>query len=274
MTKRKNKRNQDTPFGGVYIFAKNLKNEGQISSEGKTAVTHIETDKYSGKGSVLAKSTEHARKNEKLFRNPFFIIAVLSILIAFISIPWWPQFIHFINGNTSNQIKENNSLNQKVQQTPTPNAPQPNNGELRALDPLETNKDISRLPNGIYGYTYAFSITRFINETSNGLSLTNQIDKYKFEIQKINNEISILGFVDETTFSKMGEIGKDNPLAIMLFPINWKNDKKLISIPIMSFVDVSSRDIDLDQLARMSVLEGKLSAVDLRNIRIYRNDSN
>lgn len=68
----KQKETKNMPFGGVYIFAKNIKNNGQILSEGENTVTHIETDRYSGRGKISAKSTGFAKKKEKLIHNPFF----------------------------------------------------------------------------------------------------------------------------------------------------------------------------------------------------------
>lgn len=88
------------PFGGVYIFAKNIKNEGRILSEGKTAVTHIQTDKYSGKGEVSAKSVRSIKnRNKKLYQNPSIMIPLIGLVVAIISIPWWPQIFQKISGS-------------------------------------------------------------------------------------------------------------------------------------------------------------------------------
>ncbi|OGH19339.1 MAG: hypothetical protein A2868_01610 [Candidatus Levybacteria bacterium RIFCSPHIGHO2_01_FULL_40_15b] len=38
--------------GQVFIFSKDVKNDGQIISTGEGAKTHLETEKYSGRGSV------------------------------------------------------------------------------------------------------------------------------------------------------------------------------------------------------------------------------
>lgn len=43
------------PVTGVFLFSKEVKNDGQIVSEGKKPVTHIETEKYSGKGLIKSK---------------------------------------------------------------------------------------------------------------------------------------------------------------------------------------------------------------------------
>lgn len=46
------------PFGGVFIFSKVIKNDGVIRSEGKQAITQIESEKYSGEGKMLAESLD------------------------------------------------------------------------------------------------------------------------------------------------------------------------------------------------------------------------
>jgi len=47
--------------GQVFVFSKNIKNNGKIISSGSGAKTHIKTDKYSGVGSVES----HARNSKK-----------------------------------------------------------------------------------------------------------------------------------------------------------------------------------------------------------------
>lgn len=46
------------PVTGVFIFSKEIKNDGQIISEGKRPITHIEAQKYSGKGLVQSKQVK------------------------------------------------------------------------------------------------------------------------------------------------------------------------------------------------------------------------
>ena len=53
--------------GQVFILSKNIKNDGQIVSYGENAKTHIETEDYSGGGSVESHSRIY--KEEHLFRK-------------------------------------------------------------------------------------------------------------------------------------------------------------------------------------------------------------
>lgn len=47
--------------GQIFIFAKKIKNDGKIMSSGNNAKTHLQTEKYSGTGSVES----HGQKSEK-----------------------------------------------------------------------------------------------------------------------------------------------------------------------------------------------------------------
>ena len=56
----KEKNNTD-PITGVFIFAKDIKNDGQIISEGKRPITNIQTNNYSGKGTLKSIQTKLTR---------------------------------------------------------------------------------------------------------------------------------------------------------------------------------------------------------------------
>ena len=47
----------------VFIFSKDIKNDGKIVSSGDRAKTHIETETYSGTGSVESHSQELQKEN-------------------------------------------------------------------------------------------------------------------------------------------------------------------------------------------------------------------
>lgn len=55
-----NMADNNDPVTGVFIFSKEIKNDGRIISEGKRPITHIKTEKYSGKGIVQSKQENTA----------------------------------------------------------------------------------------------------------------------------------------------------------------------------------------------------------------------
>ncbi|HOD01646.1 MAG TPA: hypothetical protein PKH50_02925 [bacterium] len=60
--------------GQVFIFSKDIKNDGQIISSGIGAKTHIETETYTGRGSV--ESHEMTVNEQKWFKKHFREIVV------------------------------------------------------------------------------------------------------------------------------------------------------------------------------------------------------
>lgn len=129
---------------------------------------------------------------------------------------------------------------------------------VRPLEPLETDKDIGKLPNGIFGYAYAFLIESQAKNNV-GLKLSREPSKNRFEVQKIKDEIFILGYVDEVSFSEIGELNGSEAKDIILFPTNWKGNKHPAVIPINSIKDISTRDIEVDDdilgVSEMPILE-------------------
>lgn len=69
---------KNDPVTGVFIFSKEMKNDGKIISEGKRPVTHIQTEQYSGKG--LIQSKQIFTVNEKWYQK------------------WWVQLIFIVVG--------------------------------------------------------------------------------------------------------------------------------------------------------------------------------
>lgn len=66
------------PVTGVFIFSKEMKNDGKIISEGKRPVTRIQTEHYSGKG--LVQSKQIVTVKEKWYQK------------------WWIQLIFVVTG--------------------------------------------------------------------------------------------------------------------------------------------------------------------------------
>lgn len=69
------------PITGIFIFGKEIKNNGKFISEGTRPVIHIQTDKYSGGGVVKSKETKSY--SEKWYQKWWgqIVIAVIGGLI-------------------------------------------------------------------------------------------------------------------------------------------------------------------------------------------------
>lgn len=67
--------------GQVFIFSKDIKNNGKIISSGTGAKTHLETEKYSGTGSVESHSQAISR-NSWTMRNTNQVVVGLIVTIV------------------------------------------------------------------------------------------------------------------------------------------------------------------------------------------------
>lgn len=75
------KQNDNEPVSGVFIFSKEMQNDGEIVSRGGKSITHIVTDKYSGIGKVHSIQTN--QEKEKWHQTWWGVILIgLSITIV------------------------------------------------------------------------------------------------------------------------------------------------------------------------------------------------
>ncbi|OGD84117.1 hypothetical protein A2572_03255 [Candidatus Collierbacteria bacterium RIFOXYD1_FULL_40_9] len=154
------------------------------------------------------------------------------------------KFIDTPQATLSSNVEESRN----VQSVTTPTT-------VRTLEPLETGKNIDRLPDNMYGFEDSIDIAAYIKYPNNfPLKLSNS--NYKnFEIQKINNVIYLLGFIGDESFSKIGEISNSKPIDLVLFPASWGSMKHLIAIPFDSISNIEHRRVDLDYNNSIGILD-------------------
>ena len=93
---------------------------------------------------------------------------------------------------------------------------------VRLVDDAEEGFAADRLPNGVYGFTYApaeASIPLFVKK-----------NWHSFEIHKLEDgEILLVGFVTakEAEMIRSGQQGE-----VILFPDPWEESKELVSVPM------------------------------------------
>lgn len=115
---------------------------------------------------------------------------------------------------------------------------------LRPLSPLETAQNVTFLPENVYGYAYGFEVADY----QNTMDLSNVCDGYQFEIQKHSGNIYLVGFVTEADFNI-------NNAKITVYPYNVKKDKKIITINLKDILEITDKDIDIDETTTISTLE-------------------
>ena len=72
------------PITGVFIFGKEIQNNGKISSEGTRPITHITTDKYSGEGVIESKQIIHIEKWHKTWWGNALVGLLVTVIGGFI----------------------------------------------------------------------------------------------------------------------------------------------------------------------------------------------
>jgi len=197
------------------------------------------------------------------------LLVIISLLLIGYRPEKWTVKLPFLEGEFVRQ----NNLSNKLQITPSPVVEIQNNitpatifSNLRSLEPLETGKNIDKLPDNIYGFADGLLIAYDIkNQKIFSLSLRSNSYDY-FEIQKTNGDNLLIGFVSEENYSKIGEINTENPITLTLFPIPWNNMNRLVAISFNSISEISYRRIDLDSDKSLSVLDLKTNRILTGNI--------
>lgn len=75
------KKNDNQPVTGVFIFSKEMKNDGEIVSRGGRPITHIETNKYSGRGKVHSIQTNQEKEK---WHKTWWGVILIGLLVTII----------------------------------------------------------------------------------------------------------------------------------------------------------------------------------------------
>ncbi len=197
------------------------------------------------------------------------LVAIAGLIIAFISIPWWPQIIQ--------KFKVPNSKDQQIQSNLSEPTPKPSTNidinTVRPLEVLETGKHIGELPNGVYFFASPYAIEVEIKDPSTDFlaASTKMNHGYSFEIQKIQNRYLLIGFISEESYSKLGSISTNNTLFTMLFPNQWGGARYPIAVPFDQIYAIKNRTVDLDEnttvdifdIGFKEVIDGPISHIEL-----------
>ncbi|MFH0764249.1 MAG: hypothetical protein V1927_04535 [Candidatus Omnitrophota bacterium] len=155
------------------------------------------------------------------------------------------------NGNTIIQTNDNSMVNLTMQKTQYANVE-----VLRKLKPLETGKDVSELPSGIYGFSVARAIVygaRYPGDKY--LTLSNKKYGSFFEIQKVKNECFVIGYIGDEAYANIGKVKTANSVELTLSPSPWGSIKNVVSIPLKAILKIEDRVIDIDEDKNTTVLD-------------------
>lgn len=228
-----------------------------------SASRHAEVDKIDDKKEKVPFNKKS--RGVKLLCDPYFIVAVLALLVGLISIPWWPYILQ--------QVKTSNIKNQQNPSSLTKSNDTLSGGKLgfvRALESLETGKKISELPNGVYFFSTPVGIEYEIENIGvDFIKASGFSNGYKFEIQKFKNRYYLIGFVSDETRSNLSSANSAKPLSAILYPNSWGGATHAIAIPFDMINAIDYRDIEQDAKTKITVFDIEFKEV-IDNPEIHR----
>ncbi|MFC1663696.1 hypothetical protein ACFL0A_01035 [Patescibacteria group bacterium] len=135
--------------------------------------------------------------------------------------------------------------------------------QLREVKPLEINKDIKSLPNGVFGYVYGWYIAR---KYKNPLEMQFQKrspslseNRFFFRLEKISeNQIRVKIYVSDESELVINDWQSHVDKEIIAFPFAYNEFKNPVYITLNSELNIKKRDVEKDDGTEVSILEIKL----------------
>lgn len=136
--------------------------------------------------------------------------------------------------------------------------------KLRRINQLEVNREISTLPDGVFGYSYAHSLKNISESKSKNFSElvlqkrqpNNSESRIFFEVKKYTlNDLKLVGYIsDEGQLIYNKKELTDS--EIIVFPYPYNDFKNKIEIPLSrNLIVINSRSIQTDDNFDISILE-------------------
>jgi hypothetical protein len=123
---------------------------------------------------------------------------------------------------------------------------------VRQLLPLENDLRLSRLPNGVYGYTVPWQIEQLKSDdkVSRECGGTSVVEVHK----SVEGHIFLLGFVSQTDLIALQDPSRKTQTDIIVFFSKYSEFDKLVAIPVERIVFLDHRDIESIHVCEVTVL--------------------
>lgn len=177
--------------------------------------------------------------------------ATATIGAALISNPSW------LRGDASKKPDQKVSTEQDQKVSAAVNTTtDTQNYAVRKLEPLETGKQISELPNSVYFFGSSFGLEKEIKDQKRDwINVSGARSSSSFEVQKVEGRYYLIGFIGDESFSQIGSLSTEKPIYTVIFPSPWGNIKKVIGIPFDSIYSIRERQLDIDQSKIISAFD-------------------
>lgn len=232
--------------GCLLVFDYNNQIKKMADRNSATVIKITNSQIHTGRGSNIMTNSDSSKEKK-------IVGAIVSVFVIIIG-AFFTNKLGLTSGPDS--VTTSNPKNISQEDSPVLLKDNSNVGKLRSLDPLETGKKISELPNGVYFFAGRVLIQYEIkNVGSDIVTASGYPSDYKFELQKSNNRYYLVGFVSDETYSKQASASSEHPLTAILYPISWGGSTKTIAIPFDAITSINYRDIEIDAKTTLSVFD-------------------
>lgn len=120
---------------------------------------------------------------------------------------------------------------------------------VRELQPLENETEISRLPNGVFGYTYSLILDASMPDYLGKVPLyrSKKRTRQYVEIHKTSQgKVIALLYINQSSLVVLLDPNRENPLHTHAFLDNYKEYNRLVGIPFSRLIMWDGRSAELD----------------------------
>lgn len=124
--------------------------------------------------------------------------------------------------------------------------------EVRELRPLESGKELHKLPNGVFGFTVPWLIDE---NSSSSLTLNQKTGgTVQAEVHKtVTGEIKIIGYVNQSTIIRIEDPSRIYPIETEVFVRSYAEFSHPIAISTKNIIQCNNRSIEDAYLWDMTI---------------------
>lgn len=117
--------------------------------------------------------------------------------------------------------------------------------------PLENDKNLSQLPNGVFGYTVPW----IINSNSSGIVGGTGVDKISLEqksfgtlvmevLKDSHGRVYVVGFVSQEQLVRMQDPSRTTDVQALVFFLSYQEFNQLVALPLERIISSDNRTVE------------------------------
>lgn len=130
---------------------------------------------------------------------------------------------------------------------------------MRSVKPLEINKKIKLLPDGIFGYVYGHQIaSRYVTPLElvfQKINPTESEKRFFFKLEKISGKLNVIGYVSDEAKSVVEDLSEQDSRKLTVFPFSYNEFKNEKAFSLDEEVVIEERTVEMSDGHPISILE-------------------